>query len=354
MLDMYRRSFGVTPDGDDVYLYTLTGGPDFQVEITNFGGCVVALRAPDQEGNVADVVLGFEKLKSYLGKHPYFGAIVGRYANRIAQGTFTLEDRIYTLAQNDGPNHLHGGVYGFDRAVWKPKALRRDDAVGLRLLLVSPDGDEGYPGTLACGVTYWVTENRTLEIEYEAQTDAPTHVNLTNHSFFNLAGHEARTITDHQLTIFAEQFVPINDALIPTGELQAVEDTPFDFREPRLIGERIEEEHEQLFFGIGYDHTFAIDPDDNGELRQAVHVSEPTTGRVMEVWTTEPGVQFYSGNFLDGTNVGKDGKIYKHRRGFCLETQHFPDSPNQPNFPSTVLRPDETYRSQTEYRFSTV
>jgi len=352
MLDISKQSFGITLDGEVVDLYSLTAGPDFKAEILTLGGIIVSLQTPDGKGNMADIVLGFDDLESYMGKHPYFGAIVGRYGNRIAQGKFTLDGKEYTLAQNDGANHLHGGVRGFDKAIWEAEPLRRKDAVGLKLTHVSPDGDEGYPGNLSCTVTYWVTRAKTIEIEYEARTDAPTHVNLTNHSYFNLGGHDADSILDHELTLFADYFIPVDETLIPTGALQPVDGTPLDFRKPTMIGARIEEEHEQLVYGIGYDHTFVIDPECNGKLKRAAHVHDPVSGRVMEVWTTEPGVQFYSGNFLDGSNIGKGGVAYKHRQGFCLETQHFPDTPNQPNFPSTALRPGDAYKTRTEYRFS--
>ena len=351
-MNITKESFGVTPNGEAVTLFTLSPTPEFKVSITNFGGIITAVFTPDRDGTMADIVLGFDDLDSYIGKHPYFGAIVGRYGNRIAQGKFTLDGKEYTLAVNNEPNHLHGGVHGFDKAVWNAETINREDALGLKLTHVSPDGDEGYPGTLTCEVTYWVTKNKTIEIEYKAQTDAATPVNLTNHSYFNLAGHDSREILDHQMTLFAEHFIPVDETLIPTGKLQPVKGTPMDFRKPTMIGDRIEDEDEQLLFGIGYDHTFVIDPKDSGTLKKAALVYEPTTGRQMEVWTTEPGVQFYSGNFLDGTNIGKGNTVYNHRFGFCLETQHFPDSPNQPNFPSTIVRPGETYRTRTEYRFS--
>ena len=351
-MSITKDSFGITPNGEAVTLYTLSPAPDFEVAIINFGGIIVSIKTPDRDGNMADIVLGFDDLDSYIGKHPYFGAIVGRYGNRIAQGKFTIDGKEVNLPLNDGPNHLHGGVHGFDKAVWQAEPVRRADAVGLKLTHTSPDGDQGYPGTLSCEVVYWVTKSKTIEMLYKAETDAPTHVNLTNHSYFNLAGHNSREILDHEMTLFADHFVPVNDTLIPTGILEPVEGTPMDFREGTMIGARIEQDNEQLLFGIGYDHTFVIDPEDKGEMKQAAKVHEPTTGRVMEVWTTEPGVQFYSGNFLDGTNIGKGNTVYNHRCGFCLETQHFPDSPNQPNFPSTALRPGETYHTRTEYRFT--
>ncbi|MCK5863442.1 MAG: galactose mutarotase [Candidatus Hydrogenedentes bacterium] len=352
-MDIIKDSFGITSEGEAITLYTLSPSSEFKVAITNYGGIIVSIITPDRDGTMTDIVLGFDDLESYIGKHPYFGAVVGRYGNRIANGKFTLDNKEYTLAQNNSPNHLHGGVHGFDKAVWQAEPLRRADAVGLKLTHTSPDGNEGYPGTLQCEVIYWVTQSNTLEISYKAVTDAPTHVNLTNHSYFNLAGHDSRTILDHEMTLYAEYFLPIDDTSIPTGLLQPVANTPMDFRKSRMIGDRIEDEDEQLLYGIGYDHTFVIDPENKKELRQAAQVYEPIHGRVMDVWTTEPGVQFYSGNFLDSTNIGKGGMVYKHRYGFCLETQHFPDTPNHTDFPSTVLRPGEIYQTRTEYRFST-
>lgn len=348
-----KKTFGVTPEGLAADLYVLTAAPDFKAAITNYGGIIVSLWAPDRDGALMDIVLGFDDLDAYVAKHPYFGAIVGRYGNRIAKGRFVIGDKEYTLAQNNGPNHLHGGVRGFDKALWAAEPLTREDAVGLKLTHTSPDGDEGYPGTLQCTMTYWLTRDRTLEIEYEAVTDAPTHVNLTNHSYFNLKGHDGGAILDHEMTLVADHFTPVDETLIPTGELRPVENTPFDFRTGAAIGARIGEEDEQLRFGIGYDHNFVLDPEAKGEFKLAARVREASTGRVLEAWTTEPGVQFYCGNFLDGTNVGKGGTVYQHRNGFCLETQHFPDSPNQPTFPSTLLQPGDTYKTKTHYRFLT-
>ncbi len=352
-MDITKRNFGALPDGSEADLYTLRVEDAFQAEITNFGGIIVSLRAPDRHGNTTDIVLGFDVLQKYVDKHPFFGAIVGRYGNRIAEGKFTLDGVAYTLAINNGPNHLHGGLRGFDKALWKAEPQQREDAVGLRLSHVSPDGDEGYPGTLECEVVYWLTRGHAIEIHYTARTDAPTHVNLTNHSYFNLNGHDAGDILGHEMTLFADYFVPVSETLIPPGQLQPVENTPLDFRTPTVIGARINADHEQLRYGLGYDHTFVVDAQARGELRRTALAYAPESGRVMEVETTEPGVQFYTGNFLDGSNVGKGGVVYKHRNGFCLETQHFPDSPNQPNFPSTVLRPGETYQTTTIYRFYT-
>lgn len=350
-MTIHKRPFGVTPEGGAADLYLLTAAPDFKAIITNYGGIIVSLWTPDRDGKLADIVLGFDDLESYVGKHPYFGAIVGRYGNRIAKGRFELDGKEYTLAQNDGENHLHGGLRGFDKALWDAEPVSREDAVGLTLTHTSPAGDEGYPGALTCTVTYWLCKDKTLEIDYKAVTDAPTPVNLTNHTYFNLKGHNGGSILDHELTLFADTFTPVNETLIPTGELRPVENTPFDFRTATAIGARIGADDEQLKFGRGYDHNFVLDAAATGAFKQAACVKEPITGRVLEAWTTEPGVQFYCGNFLDGTNHGKGGAIYNHRGGFCLETQHFPDSPNQPAFPSTILRPGETYQSRTQYRF---
>ncbi|HOC70619.1 MAG TPA: aldose epimerase family protein [Candidatus Hydrogenedentes bacterium] len=352
-MTIHKRPFGTTPEGAVADLYLLAAASDFKAAITNYGGILVSLWAPDRNGKTADIVLGFDDVSGYAAKHPYFGAIVGRYGNRIAGGQFTLDGKMYSLAQNDGPNHLHGGVRGFDKALWTAEPLIRDDAVGLKLTHTSPNGDEGYPGNLSCTVTYWLTNTKTLEIEYTAVTDAPTPVNLTNHSYFNLKGHNGGDILTHELTLFADRFTPVDETLIPTGELRPVEGTPFDFRTAAAIGARINTEEEQLVRGKGYDHNFVLDADAKGRFVQAARVREPQTGRVLEVYTTEPGVQFYCGNFLDGSNVGKGGAVYNHRNGFCLETQHFPDSPNQATFPSTVLRPGQMHHTQTHFRFLT-
>lgn len=351
-MNIEKRTFGTTASGESVDIYTLTAAEDFKVEITNFGGIIVSIQTPDRNGSLADIVLGFDSLDKYEGKHPYFGAIVGRYGNRIANGRFDLDGRTYTLAQNDGENHLHGGIIGFDKAVWKAETLRREDAVGLVLTHRSPDGDEGYPGNLDCTVTYWVTRDKTLEIEYEAVTDKATPVNLTNHSYFNLDGHGSGAILNQALAIYAEYMTPVDSTLIPTGELRPVAGTPLDFRTPVAIGARIDTADEQLRFGKGYDHNFVIEKDPQGRMKRAARAHSARSGRVLECWTTEPGVQFYCGNFLDGSDVGKGGVVYHHRNAFCLETQHFPNSPNQPSFPTTILRPGEKYDSKTVYRFS--
>lgn len=345
-----RSPFGETSDGKAVELYTLTNANGMQVAITTYGGIIVSLTAPDREDKYADVVLGFDNLDGYLAGHPYFGALIGRYGNRIAKGKFTLDGTEYTLATNNNENHLHGGIVGFDKKVWRARGSVNPMGVSLALNCVSEDGEEGYPGKLEVKVVYTLTNDDGLKIEYNATTDKATPVNLTNHSYFNLAGQGSGDILGHVLTINADRFTPVDKGLIPTGELKPVEGTPFDFRKGTAIGARIEAKDEQLEFGGGYDHNFVLNKKGD-DLTLAASVYEPKTGRVMEVYTTEPGVQFYCGNFLDGSNVGKGGKVYKFRNGFCLETQHFPDSPNQPDFPSTILKPGEEYSTTTVYKF---
>jgi aldose 1-epimerase len=345
-----RQPFGKTPAGEEVELYTLTNGKGMEAAVATFGAIVVSLTAPDRSGNFEDVVLGFDSLDGYTARHPYFGAVVGRYGNRIANGRFALGGAEYTLARNNGENHLHGGLRGFDKAVWKARDAGTADAPRLELSYVSKDGEEGYPGNLSVTVAYSLTQANELRIDYTAATDKETVVNLTNHSYFNLAGQGNGDILKHRVTLNADRFTPVDAGLIPTGELRAVEGTPFDFRKPMEIGARIAAGEEQVVRGGGYDHNFVLNGG-GGALSLAARVSEPGSGRVMEVLTTEPGVQFYTGNFLDGTLRGKGGKVYGHRYGFCLETQHFPDSPNKPDFPSTVLKPGETYRTTTVYRF---
>ena len=344
-----KQPFGKTADGTPVDLYTLTNSKGVRVAITNYGGIVVSLFTPDRNGNSGDIVLGFERLEDYLKGHPYFGAIIGRYGNRIAKGRFTLDGVEYKLAQNNGENHLHGGLVGFDKKVWKARDFVDAEGQHLELRYASPDGEEGYPGNLDVTVTYSLNEQNQLRIDYVATTDKPTVVNLTNHSYFNLAGEG--DILGHLLRLNADYFTPVDAGLIPTGELRPVKGTPFDFTEPTPIGARIEQDDEQLRYGRGYDHNFVL-RGGGGSLAEAAEVYEPKTGRVLRVLTTEPGVQFYTGNFLDGTLRGKYGRVYHRRTGFCLETQHFPDSPNKPHFPSTVLRPGQTYRSTTIYEFS--
>jgi aldose 1-epimerase len=315
-----------------------------------FGGIVVSLKVPDKNGKLDDVVLGFDSPGDYVKNHDYFGALIGRYGNRIAKGKFALDGKDYVLATNNGPNHLHGGKFGFDQRVWEADEAESEPGRALVLKYVSKDGEEGYPGTLSVKVRYAVTDSNELKIEYSAITDKPTIVNLTQHSYFNLAGQGSGDILGHELTIVADRFTPVDSTLIPTGELRPVEGTPMDFRVPVAIGARINQKDQQLIFGGGYDHNWVLTRKDS-TLSLAASLHDPTSGRVMDVWTTEPGLQFYSGNFLNGSAVGKGGKTYNYRNGLCLETQHFPDSPNKPQFPSTVLRPGENYMTTTLYRF---
>jgi aldose 1-epimerase len=345
-----RETFGRMPDGTVVEALTLRNAHGIAVQVITYGGIIVSLETPDRNGQPADIVLGFDSLPPYLQDSPYFGAIVGRYANRIARGRFTLDGTTYALATNNGPNHLHGGVEGFDKVVWEAEPFVLPDSAGVILRYTSADGEEGYPGTLRAVVTYTLTADDALVIDYRATTDAPTPVNLAQHSYFNLAGDRGGDVLDHELTLRASRYTPVDSTLIPTGELAAVAGTPFDFTTPHAIGARIGEDHEQLRFGGGYDHNFALDRGGDA-LALAASVYEPASGRTLDIHTTEPGIQFYSGNFLDGSLTGKRGRVYGHRTGFCLETQHFPDSPNQPAFPGTVLRPGEEYRSRTVWVF---
>ena len=343
-----RDTFGSTSDGVSVDRYTLTNTKGSAAEIMSYGGTLLALRVPDRAGTLDDVLLGFESLEPYLGGHPYFGSLVGRYANRIAEGQFSLNGVSYRLACNNGPNHLHGGPNGFHRRVWQARELQSSEGPGLELTYLSSDGEEGYPGNLDVKVVYTLTEQDELRIDYEATTDRDTIINLTNHAYFNLGGD---TILDHELTLNASRFVPIDESFIPLGELRDVRGTAMDFTTPTRIGSRITDDDEQLRRGLGYDHTWVFDKDlDALDLVARLYAS--ATGRVMEVFTTQPGLQFYSGNQLDGSLTGKGGKVYVQHGGLALETHHFPDSPNQPQFPSTVLRPGERYRQTTIYRFS--
>lgn len=349
------KSFGILPSGQTALLFTLENAHGLRAEITDFGGIVVRLLAPDRHGQLDDVVLGFDAVEKYAAGSPYFGCVVGRVGNRIAGGKFSLAGRAYTVVTNNHPGgqpcHLHGGDVGFDKALWRATP-RPGPEPALVLRHISPAGDEGYPGTLAVEVTYTLTADDALRIDYSATTDAATPVNLTNHSYFNLRGEGRGDILGHELTLRAARYTPVNRGLIPTGVIAPVAGTPLDFTSPHLIGERINDPMDQLGFAGGYDHNYVLDQPD-GTLAHAATVHEPTSGRVMAMWTTEPGVQFYTGNFLDGTLTGKRGVPYPFRGGFCLETQHFPDSPNQPAFPSTILRPGQVYRSTTLYRFST-
>ncbi|MBN1813333.1 MAG: galactose mutarotase [Anaerolineae bacterium] len=352
-MNIKKEPFGKMADGTPVDLYTLTNASGLQAKITTYGGAVVSLLVPDRDGKLGDVALGFETLEGYIHQSFYIGCIAGRYANRIAKGKFTLDGVGYTLAQNDGNNHLHGGVKGFDKVVWNAQKKSDDAGMGLGLTYLSKDGEEGYPGNLSAKVVYTLTDDDELRIDYQATTDQDTIVNLTNHTYFNLADGGAGDILGHELMINADRFTPVDSTQITTGELRSVASTPMDFRQMTAIGARIGQDDEQLRFGLGYDHNWVLNKSDDA-LALAAKLQEPTTGRVMEVYTAEPGIQFYSGNFLDGTATGKGGKVYHYRHGLCLETQHFPDSPNQPGFPSTVLRPGKTYQTTTVYRFATL
>jgi aldose 1-epimerase len=344
-----QAPFGMTPDKQLVDIFTLRNSKGMEARICNYGGIVVSLKVPDKNGKLGDVVLGYDNLNDYIKNNPYFGCLVGRYGNRIAKGKFTLDGVEYTLACNDGPNHLHGGRKGFDKVVWTAKPFMSALGPALKLTYVSKDGEEGYPGNLTVTAIYTVTEDNELRLDYTATTDKPTIVNLTHHSYFNLAGKG--DVLDHEVMINADKFTPVDETLIPTGELRPVEGTPFDFRKPTKIGARINNDDQQLKFGKGYDHNWVINKPMN-VLGLMAQVYEPSSGRVMEVWSTEPGLQFYSGNFLDGTIRGKYGWVYQFRNGFCMEPQHYPDSPNKPNFPSVVLRPGEVYKNTIIYKFS--
>jgi aldose 1-epimerase len=346
--------FGKTKEGEAVSRYVLTNERGMEAVVINYGAALVSLKIPDRAGKAEDIVLGYDSLEGYELDKSYFGATIGRYGNRIAGGQFTLGRTVYQLPKNDGPNCLHGGTRGFNKRTWTAKDRSRADAEVLELNYTSQDGEEGFPGTLKVQVTYTLPlATNELRIEYSATTDKETVVNLTNHSYFNLTAAATHDILNHQLVLHALQFTPVDSTLIPTGELRAVGGDPFDFRKATAIGARIGQENEQLKFGHGYDHNWVLDRTADGSLRPAAEVFEPTSGRVLEVLTTEPGIQFYSGNFLDGTVRGKGGQLYAYRTGLCLETQHFPDSPNHANFPSTLLKPGQTYRSATVFRFST-
>jgi len=346
-----KAVFGTTPTGDVVDIYTLTNPQGMEVRVITFGGIITSLKVLDGDGRLGDIVLGFDTLEPYLKNPAYFGGIIGRYANRIANGRFTLDGQTYKLATNNPPNHLHGGNRGFDKLVWNAEPFKRDDVVGVTFTQTSPDGDEGYPGALSMRVTYTLTPRNELEVDYEATTDKATPVNLTQHTYFNLAGDGTRDILGHRLTLQASRYTPVDKNLIPSGGMATVEGSPFDFRMQTSIGARIDANDVQMRYGNGYDHNYVIDRTSDG-LVPAASVMEPTTRRVLEVFTTEPGLQLYTGNFLDGSLKGKGGSVYKRRMGFCLETQHFPDSPNKPTFPNTILRPGETFRSKTVFAFS--
>ena len=347
-----KAPFGHTAEGKSVDVYTLTNKNGVEARIMTYGATLVSLKVPDKNGHMGDVVLGFDKLDPYLAGVPYFGATIGRYGNRIAGGSFVLDGVAYQLPKNNGPNSLHGGDKGFDKRVWSAKPFETKKGPGLRLTYVSADGEEGYPGQLTAHVTFRLHSNNTLSIDYRATTTKPTVVNLTNHAYFNLTGDPQHDILGHLLTINADKFTPVDATLIPTGELAAVAGTPFDFRKATAIGARIDADNEQIKFGPGYDHNWVLVKPKPGAMTTAAVLSDPESGRVMEIKTTEPGLQFYSGNFLDGKPSGQ-GTVFNHRTGLCLETQHFPDSPNRPSFPSTTLRPGRTYTSHTVLIFRT-
>ena len=351
---MFSNAEEVTvSDFDKIQLFSLKNKNGLAVKVTNYGAIITSISVPDRNGNFGDIALGYNDVSDYINAvdKPYFGAIVGRYGNRIAGGKFSVDGKEYTVATNNGPNHLHGGIIGFDKVVWDAKPVSGSDWRGVELAYHAKDGEEGYPGNLKMTVTYKLHDDNRLGVDYLATTDKATPVNLTQHTYFNLKGEGEGTILDHELMLNASKYTPVDKTLIPTGDMADVAGTPFDFRQSKPVGKDIGQENEQLKFGLGYDHNFVLDGA-AGEMKLAARVYEPTSGRVMEIRTQEPGIQFYCGNFLDGRLKGKSHKAYVHRGGFCLETQHFPDSPNQPNFPSTILKPGEEYRTTTEFSFS--
>ncbi|MCP4398433.1 MAG: galactose mutarotase [bacterium] len=349
-LGIERTPYGEA-DGNAVDLYTLTNANGLEMTMTNYGGIVVSFMVPDEEGNMEDIVLGYNQLEGYVKNNPYFGCIVGRYGNRIGQAKFTLDGQEYTLAQNNGENSLHGGIKGFDKVVWDAKAIMGDESVAVEFKYLSKDGEEGFPGNLDVTVTYTLTNDDEFRVDYAATTDKTTVVNLTHHSYWNLAGEGSGDILGHEIMINADNFTPVDAGLIPTG-IDSIEGTPFDFRIPTAIGARIDDDDEQLNFGRGYDHNWVLNKEQEGAMTLAATAYDSGTGRFMEIFTTEPGIQFYTGNFLDGSIVGKIGETYEFRNGFCLETQHYPDSPNKPDFPSVVLKPGEEYTTTTIHKFS--
>lgn len=349
-LSIEQEPFGQAPDGTPLSLYTLRNRSGMVVKITNLGGIITQLHVPDRQGNLADVTFGFDQPEPYFADSPYFGALIGRYGNRICGGRFQLDGRTVQLDVNNGPNHLHGGTQGFDKVVWHVVPLVADLSIGLKLTYTSPDGEQGYPGNLEVTVIYELNDANELLVKYQATTDQATPVNLTQHAYFNLAGRGS--VLDHELQINADRYTPIDANSIPLGQLAPVEYTPFDFRQPRRIGQAIDADDVQLKNGLGYDHNFVLNKGESNVLGLAAILRDPGSGRVLELYTQEPGLQFYSGNFLDGTLAGK-GWTYGHRSAVCLEPQHFPDSPNRPEFPNTILRPGETYSTRSLYRFTT-
>lgn len=352
MSNIQKQSFGEMEDGQKVDLFTLANSNGMGVSITNYGGIITKIIVPDKDDKMGDVILGYDNLSGYLENNFYFGAIVGRNCNRIAKGNFTLNNSEYSLPINNGKNHLHGGINGFDKVLWTAKEINLKDQYALELTYVSADGEEGYPGTMQVKVTYWLTDSNELWIEYNAITDKPTICNLTNHTYFNLCDAGRSNILNHKIWIDADQITPVDAMQVPTGEFMQVNDTPFDFRKAELIGDRIGKEHEQFDLAVsGFDHNYVLNGK-SGDMRRVASVSESSSGRLLEVFTEEPGLQFYSGNYLNDNIIGRGGIVYKQHTGFCLETQHFPDAPNQPDFPSTVLNPGEAYKSATIYKFS--
>jgi aldose 1-epimerase len=352
-----KASFGTLPDGTAVDAYTLTNAGGSEARVLTYGALIQSLKVPDKSGAIGDIVLGYNSVAEYVKDSPYFGAVVGRYGNRIGGAAFTLDGKKYTLAKNDGANTLHGGNKGFDKQVWTATPVDAANGASLRLTLTSKDGDEGYPGTLQQTVTYTLTNDNRLVVDYHSTTDKPTPVNVTQHSYFNLAGEGVGTIDDHVMQIHADRYTPVVKGLIPTGELATVEGTPFDFRTPTKIGARISSTHPQMLLGGGYDHNWVVNRDAGlapNALAKVLRVTEATSGRTMEIESTEPGLQFYTGNFLDGTLKGKGGKVYARRSAFCMETQHYPDSPNKPNFPPVTLKAGQKYQTSTVHRFSTM
>lgn len=343
-----QAPFGRLPDGTAVDGYTITNAHGTSLHVITYGGIITSLKTRDRQGRLDDIVLGYDSLEGYLRESPYFGAIVGRYANRIANGRFTLDGHTYELPVNNGPNSLHGGLVGFDKLVWHARSFEHAHDAGVALTLTSPDGDQGYPGRLDVQVTYTLNDDDELIVDYAATTTRATPVNLSQHSYFNLTGSARRDVLDHVLQLNASAYTPDDSTLIPTGEMASVAGTPFDFRTPTAIGARINADDEQIRIGGGYDHNFVVD---GSGMRLAARVVEPSSGRTLEVSSDEPGVQLYTGNFLDGTIRGKGGRVYGHRYAFCLETQHYPDSPNHPAFPTTILRPGERFSSRTVFRF---
>jgi aldose 1-epimerase len=347
-----KQNYGALPDGRTAQLYTLTNANGLKATLTSYGAILVSMEVPDRDGKLADVTLGYDTLEGWLSNTSYFGSTVGRYANRIAEGKFSLDGKTYTLATNNNKNHLHGGIKGFDKMLWDAKPVRRAGAVGVEFSYTSRDGEEGYPGNLKTTVTYLLTDKNELRIEFKATTDKATIVNLAHHSYWNLTGDPTKTILDHELMLAADQFLPVDEGLIPTAELRPVKATPFDFTQLTKIGARVEADDQQLKFGKGYDHCWVL-RNQSRKVALAATLYDPSSGRAMDLSTDQPGIQFYGGNFLDGTVTGKKGVKYQFRTALCLETQHYPDSPNKPSFPSVVLRPGQTYRHTMVLRFYT-